>query len=591
MATALRQNQNLLYIYDLPSHDYTSTQLAKVIKDRAGFDIDRMPQVRRDFNKPFYTAVIKVNDTAKFQEVCKALRYFDLNGKPCRALPFTNELLGSNVQRLSENNLFVRRVPKDVVGENFEKMFEKYGEIISCKVSLNQDHTSRGYGFVCFRDAEAATKALNETMNNDQTIGVKFAPRDKKDFRKVYNNIYVKNMPAAWGAEECKQFFNGYGHVSSLHFDKNDKGVFAFVCFGSEDPADREYGPRSAEKAVQEANDKEIDGLRLYVRPALKKGERERELMHETFKYKNSKKRCNLYVKGFPATTTHEDLETLFQRHGDIESLKLFPAKDNKSPFAFVCFKTPDQASTAKTQLNQHQIQNHPLYINHYEIKQYRDMNNEAQKDKQDFQRYQAENTGALSDIQNSEEIVNLLRILINQGILKKPNQQHGGRPGGYPQPHGGQGGHPGSRGPSNYGQQQQHQQQRQQPHGGMRQQQPMPQAPSQHMPAPMGMPQPAPQQAAPMGGMEKVASEYVAKTMPIINAIVPNNPAYQQIVGSNIFSFVQQMVGPELAPKITGMLIDLPIHEIRLYMQDYKILVERVKQARELLESQMQQH
>jgi hypothetical protein len=38
------------------------------------------------------------------------------------------------------------------------------------------------------------------------------------------------------------------------------------------------------------------------------------------------------------------------------------------------------------------------LYINHYEIKQYRDMNNEAQKDKQDFQRYQAENAGALTD-------------------------------------------------------------------------------------------------------------------------------------------------------------------------------------------------
>lgn len=78
-----------------------------------------------------------------------------------------------------------------------------------------------------------------------------------------------------------------------------------------------------------------------------------------------------------------------------------------------MCFKTPDQASNAKTQLSSHIIQDHPLYINHYEIKQYRDMQNEMQKDKQDFQRYQAENSGGLNEMQNSDEIMNLLRLLL----------------------------------------------------------------------------------------------------------------------------------------------------------------------------------
>ena len=81
-----------------------------------------------------------------------------------------------------------------------------------------------------------------------------------------------------------------------------------------------------------------------------------------------------MYVKGFPATMTEEDLHMLFGKHGEIESLKLFPAKDLKSPFAFVCYKTPEQASAAKTQLTQQQIEGHPLSINHYEIKSYREM-------------------------------------------------------------------------------------------------------------------------------------------------------------------------------------------------------------------------
>jgi len=126
-----------------------------------------------------------------------------------------------------------------------------------------------------------------------------------------------------------------------------------------------------------------------------------------------------------------QDLQALFSKYGDIESLKLFPQKDQKQPFAFVCFKTPDQASNAKTQLSTHQIDNHPVYINHYEIKQYRDMQNEMQKDKQDFQRYQAENSGGLHEMQNSDEIMNLLRLLLQQGYLKRMNQPHQGGPGG----------------------------------------------------------------------------------------------------------------------------------------------------------------
>ena len=41
---------------------------------------------------------------------------------------------------------------------------------------------------------------------------------------------------------------------------------FAFVCF--KDPNNHEAGYISAEKAVQELNDLEIDGSKLYVQPA-----------------------------------------------------------------------------------------------------------------------------------------------------------------------------------------------------------------------------------------------------------------------------------------------------------------------------------
>lgn len=156
--------------------------------------------------------------------------------------------------------------------------------------------------------------------------------------------------------------------------------------------SDREYGPKCAAKAIEEMNGKVFGEKTLFVGPALKKSEREKELAHETYKYRSSKKRCNLYVKNFAPETTEADLRDIFASYGEIESLKLFTAAEGRNPFAFVCFKTPDVATQVKNA--QITIRDRPLYINHYELKQQRDLINESNKDKQDWQRYQAESTG-----------------------------------------------------------------------------------------------------------------------------------------------------------------------------------------------------
>ena len=336
---------NIIYLYDLPQNSYTSTQLAKVIKDLTGYNLESMPQVRRDPAKPFYTAIIKIDNPDKFHDVVQKLRFFTLEGKPCRALPYSQELIGTNVNRLTSQNIFVRKIPKNIHSQGFEDMFSKYGGIISSKVSLNDDHSSRGYGFVCFKEAEDAARALADASKRDEAIAVKFEPRSKADFRKVFNNIFVKNIPDSWSEDKVKEVFSAYGNISSLFLQKHSIGKFAFVCYGSKDESDREYGPRCAAQAVEAMDGKEFEGKQLYVKPALKKHEREKELAHETLKYKNSKKRCNLYVKGFDASVSEEDLRNLFASHGEIESLKLFSQKDGKMPYAFVCFKTPDTAS------------------------------------------------------------------------------------------------------------------------------------------------------------------------------------------------------------------------------------------------------
>lgn len=65
---------------------------------------------------------------------------------------------------------------------------------------------------------------------------------------------------------------------------------------------------------------------------------------------------------------------------------------------------------------------------------------------------------------------------------------------------------------------------------------------------------------------------------------MVPQNPNYKSIVGEFIYEYVEKFVGDQRAPKITGMLIDLPIEEIKAYLYDFSKLYQKISDAVNLL-------
>lgn len=107
--------QNYLYLYDLPKNETSSARLASCLQQKTGIVLTRMPQIRRDLNRPFYSAIMTIPEDDKFTQACQKLRYFELaEGKPSRALPFDNDLLGSNPQKIVDHNIFVRKIPKEM---------------------------------------------------------------------------------------------------------------------------------------------------------------------------------------------------------------------------------------------------------------------------------------------------------------------------------------------------------------------------------------------------------------------------------------------------------------------------------------------
>jgi RNA recognition motif-containing protein len=114
----------------------------------------------------------------------------------------------------------------------------------------------------------------------------------------------VKNFNPTWTQEMLEETFSKYGTIKSLIVkSKTDKEgnekPFAFVCYDNAD--DKTYGPQCAENAVRELHDQELGGFKLYVQCAVPKDTREAQVQREQQRFKNSKKKCNLFVKGFPA--------------------------------------------------------------------------------------------------------------------------------------------------------------------------------------------------------------------------------------------------------------------------------------------------
>ena len=85
-------------------------------------------------------------------------------------------------------------------------------------------------------------------------------------------------------------------------------------------------------------------------------------------------------------------------------------------------------------------------------------------------------------------------------------------------------------------------------------------------------------QQPPQVNAQMSVEQRYLLSCQQIIYAVVPENPSYKEQVGTIFFDYIKHIAGPDKAPKVTGMLIDLPIDDIKMIMQDWSLLQTRVQ-------------
>lgn len=313
-------------------------------------------------------AYVNFQQPADAERAIDTMNYDPVKGRPMRIMWSQRD---PTLRRTGVGNIFIKNLDKSIDHKALYDTFSAFGNILSCKVAVDAEDVSRGFGFVHFETKEAADEAIkkvNGMMLNDKKVFVgNFMTKRERveklgDQAKKFKNVFVKNFADTLDDGKLSEMFQSIGEITSAVVMKGEEGDskgFGFVAFGSHELADL---------AVEEFNGKEVEGRKLVVCRAQKKQERAMELkskfeaqkMERISRYQG----VNLYIKNLEDVVEDERLRKEFSNYGSITSAKVM--KDEKGiskGFGFVCFSSPDEATKAVTEMNGRILVTKPLYV------------------------------------------------------------------------------------------------------------------------------------------------------------------------------------------------------------------------------------
>jgi len=294
-----------------------------------------------------------------------------IKDQPCRIMWSQRD---PSIRKSGVGNIFIKNLDKNIEHKALYDTFSDFGNILSCKVAVDENGNSKGYGFVHYETQEMADRAIEKV--NGMLLGEKkvfvgpFIPKKERmqNRFKNFTNVYVKNIPEDVTDDEFKAKFEEVGPVTSCVIMKDNEGKskgFGFVNFEKHE---------DAAKGVEELNDYEwegktnAEGKKLFVSRAQKKAERHAELRMKFTKLRNDfaaqYQGVNLYIKNLDDEFGDEWLKKEFSPFGTITSARAMrDDKGNHKGFGFVCFTTPEEATKAVTEMHGRVYGSKPIYV------------------------------------------------------------------------------------------------------------------------------------------------------------------------------------------------------------------------------------
>jgi len=590
-----------LYVGDLDPN-VTEPQLFEVfsvVGPVASIRVCRDAMTRRSLGYSY----VNFHNVVDAERALDTLNYTGIKGKACRIMWKHRD---PSIRKSGAGNIFIKNLDKTVDTRTLHDTFSQFGNILSCKVAMDEHANSRGFGFVQFETAEEANEAIskvNGMLLQDKRLFVgPFIPRSERESangERRFTNCYVKNFPDTVSDDDFQKAFEKHGEVTSSKVMRKEDGTsrcFGFVNFKEAD---------QAKIAVEAMNGNKVFGgdKELYVGRAEKESERKDKLKkkYDQIRMERLKNNqlVNLYIKNLDDSIDDEKLRMTFQQYGTITSAKVMRDKDRpevSKGFGFVCFSSPEEATRAVTAMNGTMVGSKPIYVALHQPIEIRRQMQAAQGQQRGpmLPRFQvAGGVGGMPMPMAQMPFAGGPRnpqgqfVMFPQGHIHPGQYPRGGpgfnnQRGQYPNA---QGKHPqGGKQGQNYNQQRQ-------PNQAQRPQQGAQGARAQKgaVPNQAQRPQPAPAAAA-QPAVPTIPPASMNKEQ-LMQMLVNAPPAQaKQILGERLYALIQVDQGA-LAGKITGMLLEgLDNSELVALIDDAGALQAKIQEALAALEAHQAQ-
>eukprot|EP00457_Paulinella_chromatophora_P002327 gb/GEZN01002331.1/.p1 GENE.gb/GEZN01002331.1/~~gb/GEZN01002331.1/.p1 ORF type:complete len:642 (+),score=124.64 gb/GEZN01002331.1/:268-2193(+) len=268
----------------------------------------------------------------------------------------------------SSASLYVGDLANEVTEAIIFDTFNAVGPVASVRVCRDAaTRRSLGYAYVNFHRVEDADRAL-ETMNFKPILRrncrIMWSHRDPSLRKSGAGNVFINRLAPTIDNKTLYDTFSTFGNILSCKVavnKKNESLGYGFVHYESEE---------AASQAIQQVNGKMIAGSIVSVIPFKSKKERAGG---------PSSQFTNIFIKNLPEEMTDDEFKAMFEKHGEITSLKLGPQpldrKNGKkgTRYGFVNYADAESAQKAIEAMNDTDMGERKLYVGKHQKKEERE--------------------------------------------------------------------------------------------------------------------------------------------------------------------------------------------------------------------------
>mmetsp|Transcript_1252 Transcript_1252/g.2642 ORF Transcript_1252/g.2642 Transcript_1252/m.2642 type:complete len:610 (-) Transcript_1252:934-2763(-) len=330
-------------------------------------------------------AYVNFHNVADAEKALDTLNYSAIKGRQCRIMWSHRD---PGLRKGGAGNVFVKNLDRTIDNKALYDTFSLFGNILSCKVATDDGGKSKGYGFVHYETDDAAKQAIERV--NGMQIGEKtvfvgaFQKRSDRGTPQVYSNVYIKHLPESMQNEDgLKKAMAEFGEVTSVSVQTDKKNrSYAFCNYKDVESAAKavaglhqkdtrteeqiaEYKKKRQEAGEDPEKDEvEFPFYRIYCQRHQSRTERSAELKKKFEPAKREQQGTNLYIKNLEDAVDDDKLKELFSPFGEITSVRVMRDEGGKSRgFGFVCFAKQEDATTAVRDMHLNQVMGKPLYV------------------------------------------------------------------------------------------------------------------------------------------------------------------------------------------------------------------------------------